>query len=543
VTALDSIETLIQRFEQAKNRKTHWETLYKDAMDFVAPHRQLFYEQTEGQDKSNADRIFDSTAINALDAFVSNMQTSLVPPGRKWVELEPGIDVDPANKQEAAGALRMITEKLFAYLAVSNFDAEVSPAFSDLGIGVGALLIQKGTPEDPLRFNAVNIATLFLEEGPNGRVDTAFRSYDVSYRNILGTWPDAELGAEHIKLQEEKPNEKFTVIEGSIAGVYDQKTLDDNGKVSTVKKPGYRYVVIDKAKKTLLVDRIQASSPWVIFRWSTLSGDLYGRGPVLKALPDVKTINKTKELLLKGASRSVHGIWTVADDGVINLNNIHNIKPGTVFKVGFTGGPQAGLAELPYNGNTQLGQFIFNDLQLGINKTLFADALGRVDLPVKSASEIIERQKEMAKRTGSSFGRLMREFYIPLVNRCLYILDDLGLIDMGGFFVDGRVVNARFISPLAKSQQLEELSNMQNYASFWMQMLGPEQGLAMFNPEKLAYAMASRMEGVPDIVPTPEEFAAIKQAVQQQATMQGAQQAQEVMATQQALGGGNVQPA
>jgi hypothetical protein len=38
-----------------------------------------------------------------------------------------------------------------------------------------------------------------------------------------------------------------------------------------------------------------------------VAGEIYGRGPLLTALPDIKTLNKTLELLLKNASLAVAG--------------------------------------------------------------------------------------------------------------------------------------------------------------------------------------------------------------------------------------------
>ena len=44
---------------------------------------------------------------------------------------------------------------------------------------------------------------------------------------------------------------------------------------------------------------------------------------------DIKTLNKTLELLLKNASLAISGIYTAADDGVLNPNNIR-ITPGAI---------------------------------------------------------------------------------------------------------------------------------------------------------------------------------------------------------------------
>ena len=65
------------------------------------------------------------------------------------------------------------------------------------------------------------------------------------------------------------------------------------------------------------------------FRWVKGAGELYGRSPVMTALPDIKTANKVVELILKNASIAVTGIWLADDDGVLNPANI-KLVPGSI---------------------------------------------------------------------------------------------------------------------------------------------------------------------------------------------------------------------
>ena len=58
-------------------------------------------------------------------------------------------------------------------------------------------------------------------------------------------------------------------------------------------------------------------------------GQVYGRSPVMKALPDIKTANKVVELILKNTTIAVASIWQADDDGVLNLANI-KLVPGTI---------------------------------------------------------------------------------------------------------------------------------------------------------------------------------------------------------------------
>lgn len=519
---MSDVEQILKRFQAAKSHKTLWDEQYRKALDYAAPNRQVYHEAAPGQDKNNADIVFDSTAMVALDSFVSNLQSSLVPPNKQWVKMQAGSGIPPETRSQANQQLEAIGELLFDALRVSNFDTQISQSFYDLAFGVGALLVQKGDTQRPFHFTSVHIGQLYLEEGPMGRVDTAFRYSRMPLRNIESTWPDANIPADLREKAAQSPDQRIPVIEGVIA---DKVKVLRKGQDGLAEVPGYRYVVISEQGSHLMVDRQQESSPWVIFRWPGLADEVYSRGPVLKALPDIKTLNKVKELLLKKGSRDVYGIYTYLDDGVVNVDNVQ-LGAACFIPVESNGGPRgASIAPLPATGDVNLGQFLFNDLQQAIYKTLFAEPLGRVDLPVKTATEIAYRQAELSKRIGSAFGKLQYELMGPLINRLLYILEELGLVDLDGFRVDGRVINIEYMSPLAQAQDQEDIMAARQYAETVLSLFGPQIGNAMIVQDEFAKYLGEKLHIPRRLIPSDQAFETMKQALAQQQAQQSAQEA------------------
>ena len=58
----------------------------------------------------------------------------------------------------------------------------------------------------------------------------------------------------------------------------------------------YHYHVITKEGEDELVYRRMNSFPWVVSRYMKATGEKYGRGPVLTALHDIKTLNKAQRV-------------------------------------------------------------------------------------------------------------------------------------------------------------------------------------------------------------------------------------------------------
>jgi hypothetical protein len=433
---------------------------------------------------------------------------------REWIQLKAGPQLK--GNAELEQNLEAITKILFAAIGNSNFDVQISEAFQDLGIGTGCILAFKGDAAMPFRFVNVPLSQIYLEEGPYGRTETAFRRWRIPVRNIEETWPNAKLSTEMKEKLKDNPDDLITIIEGTFPDKVNI-TRPDGSKI----KEGYRYMVVEEGTKHLLTEREMKTSPWIVFRWSTLPGEIYGRGPVLVALPDIKTLNKTKELLLKSGSMAIFGMYTAVDDGTINLENI-KFSPGAIIPVSQNEGSIQGptLAPLRPSGDPNLGQIIIQDLKNTINNMMFADPLGPIDLPVKSATEISIRQQELAKRIGSAFGRLQFELIAPLINRLLDILDELGLIALGDFVVDGSVIAIEHVSPLAQAQGEEEVMSIMRYMEMIVGMYGPESLQAAVPLDRFVPEVAPRLNVPQAMVPTPEEFEQMKAAMMQMAQAQ-----------------------
>jgi hypothetical protein len=511
----ESVNRTLKRYRDAKRRKLNWDRRYQDALDYAAPERETY--SMESEDRKQSDKVFDGIAGIALDAFVSNIQSTLFPPVKTWINLRAGSAVAEKSREESNQYLSTVTDIMFEALRNSNFDTQISSSFYDYALGVGALLVQKGTKEKPFHFTSVHVGQIYLEEGPLGRIDASYRESKIPIRNIIPTWPDATLPQSLEGAMETRPDEKVCVVEAIVPRKIKTPV---SGETAFQEVDGYCYYVILELgeEKSLLLEREQESSPWVIFRWPGLPEQLYPQGPLLKALPDIKSYNKAKELVLKRASRDLYGIYTCTDEGVVNIDNIQ-FGSMCFIPVESNGGPRgASLAPLPPAGDMgPLTQFIFNDLELKINKAMFAEPLGRVDLPVKTATEIALRQQELAKKIGAAFGRLQYELMQPLINRLLYILEELGLIDLNGFKVDGRVVNIEYMSPLALAQDQEDFMTAVSYVETMGKLYGTQVMMAMAPPDRFAKFFAGKLHVPIELLPTEQELNTMKQALIQQA--------------------------
>ena len=497
---------VLDRSNKAFARKEQWRTIYEDCYRYALPQRNLYdgyYEgSVPGQNKMNM--VFDSTAIHSTQRFANRIQSGLFPPYKKWCRLEPGNDIPADRKAEVQQALDLYLDKMFTLLRQSNFDLAMGEFLLDLCVGTAVMLIQPGDDIHPIQFTPVPQYLIALEEGPHGTVDNVYRKYKVRAEALPRQYPDIKLNEQLTRLIETKPQEMVELIEAVI--------------IDTERKD-YCYHIIHEKTKDELVFRRMDTTPWIVARYMKIPGEVFGRGPLVSALPDVKTLNKTLELLLKNASIACAGVYTAADDGVINPSNIR-ITPGSIIPVARNGGPQgASLAPLPRSGDFNVSQIVINDLRVNIKKTLLDDTLPPDNMSARSATEIVERMKELAQNLGAAFGRLITETMVPIITRVLFIMDEKGLIQLP-LKVNGLEVKVVPVSPLAKAQNLEEINEIMQFFQI-ANSLGPG-GVAELKPDAIATYIGDKL-GVPsNLRTTPEEK---EQIIQQSMQMFEAQAA------------------
>ena len=507
-----SAEDVLKRHDKALTKKEDFRSLYEECYEFALPQRNLYdgyYEgKVGGQKKMN--RVFDSTAINSTQRFANRMQSGIFPPQRKWCRLEPGPDIPEDRKEEAQAALDIYSDKLFASLKQSNFDIAIGEFLLDLSVGTAVMMVQPGDDVNPLNFIPVPQFLVSFEEGANGQVDNVYRRMRLKGESIMRQWPDAVIPDDLQKKIDQKPTEDLEFIE---ATVLDQKRGD------------FCYHVIHKESKTELVYRRMEESPWIVSRYAKVAGEIYGRGPLITALPDIKTLNKTLELLLKNASLAIAGVYTAADDGVLNPNTV-KIIPGAIIPVARNGGPQGeSLKALPRAGDFNVSQIIMNDLRMSIKRILLDESLPPDNMSARSATEVVERMKELSQNLGSAFGRLINETMIPLVTKILRVMDSRGLIDLP-LKVNGLEIKVSAVAPLAMAQSMEDVQNVLQYAQI-VQQAGPQAQMTLKTDAMMDF-IAEKL-GIPQKIRNTQEERAIMAKQMTDAAQQVAQQNPEAV--------------
>lgn len=399
------------------------QNMYKRALDMRAPWLNRWdsarrYTMPSTDDQSAT--LYDATASDASDNLAASIYTLMTPPESMWISLVPESDLSP-NAEIATNALR-------SNLNDSNFYTVIHQCYMDLVVLGTACLFMSESPigaSSAFTFTAIPMSDIAIL--PNA----VFHTTSMPACEVLERYPTWTPPSNLRDTIKQDPQTPLKLVQ-SLVGTQFTAWLDVGGDF----------------ENNIISTGTFETNPYIIFRWSLMSGELYGRGPVLRALPDIKTANKVVELVLKNATIAVSGIWQADDDGVINLNNI-NLTPGAIIPKAVG---SSGLTPLSSGANFDVSQLILKDLRERIRHALLADRLGLLSEKEMTATEIMARNTDMMRILGATYGRLLHEFIRPLCDRGLQILARRGIIEPIHLNGDAEL---KYIAPIAQMTALE----------------------------------------------------------------------------------------
>ncbi|MCK5385285.1 MAG: head-tail connector protein, partial [Alphaproteobacteria bacterium] len=435
------MKLLMDRYESAKKHRDVWSTLWEDCYDFALPQRSGFFSDLNPGGRRTA-HIYDATAMDAADQLAASLLGNLTPSWSQWFGLKPGPEVNPDQAAALSPALEKAAKTISAHFDHSNFAVEIHQCYLDLVVGgTASLFFEESDPGSfsAFSFHAVPLTHIVLEEGASGYLDGSFRRLAMTLDQLTARYPEAEIPSKVMREASKDPMARFDVLEAVLPNelVYDYTAM----------------LIHDADQPIMLKQGSFPQNPAINFRWLKSPGEVYGRSPVMKALPDIKTANKVVELILKNATIAITGIWQADDDGILNPANIE-LVPGTII-------PKAigskGLQALEMPGKFDVSQLMLENLQSNIRQALLADKLLPVAGTKMSATEVLERSSEIAMILGATYGRLQSELLTPLIKRAYSILRRRG--EVPDIALDGRLIAIDYRSPLARSQGRRDVQN------------------------------------------------------------------------------------
>ena len=527
-------EELAKRAERAWTLKRPYYGLFTESWRYAAPGIDPYrasggdpavLQSTGSQGQPRHDHLFDGTLARAAANHANMMTSTLFPAGRDWAQLTEGplFGPDVDDETERRRALKMIQNKAFQTIHASNFVLAVNAmAFDGVVSGTGCMKVGVSADSSTvLEFDAVNQSEVAFERGPRGDIWGFFRQMQVTATHIPVLWPGAS-GVPAASM-EDGLEKRWGLLEATYydpeEGIWRYDVLlkhDDHGRTNAP-----------------IFERDYIVCPWVAWRYSLPPGDVQGRSPVQAALPDSRTANHAVRVRLQSASMRVAGMFTYKAEDVFNPRVVH-MRSGGFIPVGSNDSTNPTIRPLELPGDPQMGELVLEDHRQAIRDTMLDLALPDPAGPVRSATEIIERQREAQQRLGMPYLRLIEEVGRPVLRATTYLLAEAGQLPElatvmpagpdgkpAPLMLDGRDVKVSFSSPMVMAQQLSDAETTIRWGEMSQRIAGPQGWQAAVKVEEIPALLAEKMGAPPELVRSERERAELAEELM-------AQQAQAV---------------
>lgn len=438
-----------KRFDKLKNDRPNWETQWQEIADYMNPNRNdITNSKVSGQKRTV--QILDNTSMVSNELLAGALAGMLTNNSQPWLEYETGdrkLDQKPANKKY----LHSSAVKTLAVMNASNFQTEVHQFYLDIGSICTAGMFVEEDDDYVCRFSSQHIKGLFIEENNKGLVSEVYRGFKWTARNIV-----SEFGIEQAfkfdfikKAYETNSDDKFDIIHA----VY-EKPVNERYLFKFVSQYVLCQNYSNMGEQNLSLGGFN-EFPYIVSRWGKASGEKYGRGPGMIALPEQKLLNKMVETTLKGAQKSVDPPMQLPDDGVILPLKLH---PGGI---NFRRPGTEPITPIFDNYRVDFGFQALEAHRQRVREAFYVDQLQLSQAgPQMTATEVMQRAEEKMRLLGPLLGRMEFEFLKPLVERVYGIMERRGLFDEKPEDLRGRKIIPRYISTIARSQRLGELNSM-----------------------------------------------------------------------------------
>jgi len=446
-----------------------YEPMVDEVIKFVNHSRRKISDKDAQKGQKTGHDVYDGTAMSAVNLASDGIHGYLCSSSIHWFDFTlPGkLNFPRASGMRSWNGKRIdeypevkvwldeCEEVQYSAFLRSNF-YEFHPDYIKEGmtIGTATALIEEDLKAGRIIFTLPHFRECYIAENSFGTVDTLYRKYKLSLRQLVQKFGKEKIFALDINLEKEYENNPYS--EKEILHSTFPRTDYDPSKVNGKNKPIGSFWVMPGTKHKLIDESGYYDLPNVTWRWRKNNDELYGRSPSWDALVDIKKGNQQAKTNLIAGHKMVDPPMIGPADlrGKVNNNPkgwtwTENMTKESVPQPLITG------IQLPYGTDQQdrTDRAIREHYHVDFFLMLTQAAANKTDL---TATQVVGMQGEQAAVLGTRIGRHQSEGLNPIMDRVFNIEMRAGrmpmppqiLMDMAG-----ESIETDYLGPLSQSQK------------------------------------------------------------------------------------------
>lgn len=454
---------LLQRWYALKSERSSWISEWKDISDVLLPRAGRFFVEDRNRGNRRNQKIFDSTATKSLRVLGAGLMAGATSPARPWIALKtPYRQLN--DKQAVKVWCAEVTKLILDVFNRSNVYRSLHSMYEEIGAFGTAVSIIMQDYNDVIRMYPLTAGEYCISTNHRGEVDTLYREFQLTVAQLVkqfgyencsdnarNMYDRGNLDVWRTVVHCIEPNEDRDPSKKDAANMAWTSTyLEIGGSSDSQQSTNQGTTGGDNALLSVSGFRkFRVVAP----RWATFGGDIYGNGPAMDALGDIRQLQH--EQLRK--AQAIDKMVNPPLQAPTSMKN-HDLDtlPGGISYVD-AAQPNGGL-RTAYEINVPL-QYLLEDIQdvrqrikSAFYEDLFLMLANNVNANM-TATEVAELHEEKMLMLGPVIERLHDELLKPLVDSAFDILAEAGLLPPPPPELEGMTLQVEFISILAQAQK------------------------------------------------------------------------------------------
>lgn len=522
--------------------RSPWENAWREIDDRFPHGAGGFNKLTPGSIRGQ--RNYDSTHITALERFAAAGVAITTPEEQDYIRPR-FLDEDLMKLPEVKLWCEKAGRRLYAirHAAHTGFGIAVNEDWDQLGRYGTSGLWQEATSAG-LVYRVLHLSETWIDEDFVGRINRVHRKFERTARQLADMFGEEALTEKMRKALEPNGNAdtKFEVLHVVAPNTrWDRERMDFN-RFPIVS----RYLACDE--KVYLRRKGYFTMPVNVSRHMTSAGEMYGRSPAFKVMPNIQGVNTMKHTTLRAGHKAVDPALLFHDDyGATSLvTKPGGANPGFINEQG-----RVMVARMPGGENgIPYALEMISDEQATVRTAFLEEFYATLTDPNSrmTTTEVLERIAKQGVLVRPFASRYATEKQHPMTQRDLDLALRAGQIEPFPEVVQeaGAWPVIDYENPLAQMARAESVQKSMRFIEALVPLANVEQGvLDTINADAMARGMADEIGVKPSYLRTPEEVEAIRaqRAEQEQVAinaelLKATSGATKDFAQAEALGGG-----
>ena len=536
--------SLLRRYIKLENDRNTWRSHWMELSDYLLPRRgRYLYESQNTRGKKRNNKIIDSTGTQALRTLGAGLMSGMTSPARPWFRYatqDPGL----MKRGEVKAWTYTVEQVCRTILHKSNFYNTAYTVYTELGgFGTAPLYRQKSF-DTVIRFRPFTAGEYVIGENDEGVVDTVGRHFTMTVSQVIrrfvmqantGAMDWSGVSKATRRMWENKQYDDLVPI---IHLIQPRNMVDRNYGQAGAKNMPFKSCYFEEGGENddLLQEGGYEKLPVYVPRWDVLSGDIYGRGPGMDTLGDIKQLQHQQK-------RKAQAIDKMVDPPMVAPTSLRgkpsSVLPGHTTYLDPTQGGASFSPAYQVQPRIQEMQMDIAEVQERIQRGFYADLFAMMinsDRRQMTATEVAERHEEKLVLLGPVLQRLNIELLDPLLDDVFTFALEAGLLPEPPAALEGTDLKIEYVSLLAQAQQAVGASAIERTMSFAGNLAGVFPQISdVVDPDVAIRQYAEILGNSPDLTRGEDVVAKTRadRAAAQQAAQQAAQEQEQLAAAAQ----------